>query len=65
MSKLPKGFTCRCGRYEEFSVYVYAHWNEELKFTCEKCGRVYAVYAGQARLTYTPDELIGEDSLSV
>lgn len=45
---MAKGFTCECGRYEEFGGYVAAHWNEELIFTCPKCGKRHSIYKGVA-----------------
>lgn len=46
-TKLPKGFKCKCGKSHRFALYVYAHWNDELKFSCE-CGRVYRICCGEA-----------------
>ena len=45
---LPKGFKCGCKQEHRFPLYVYAHWDEELKFTCDKCQRVYLIYHGRA-----------------
>lgn len=47
MSDLTKGFTCECGKYEKYSVYVYAHWDVKLIFTCE-CGIKYSIIKGRA-----------------
>lgn len=51
MSKkeMPKGFNCKnpkCKKWDDFGVYVYAHWNEELIHTCE-CGQQHRVKAGK------------------
>jgi hypothetical protein len=35
-SKLAKGYVCSCGHREKFTVYVLAHWDDELVHTCEK-----------------------------
>ena len=48
---LAKGFTCKCGKYHAFSVYVYAHWQETLIYTCPKCGERYEVCEGIASIT--------------
>lgn len=48
-STKPKGFTCKgCGTEHVFPLYVYAHWNESLLFTCPKCSLQYNVRAGVA-----------------
>lgn len=47
---LPKGFTCVCGEYHKFPVYVFAHWQERLIYTCKKCGACYGVLGGRARI---------------
>jgi hypothetical protein len=46
---MTKGFTCECGKYHEFGVWVVAHWREPLTHTCE-CGRVHHVRLGVAVL---------------
>lgn len=48
--KVKKGFTCKCGRYEEFGLYVAAHWDEQLIFTCPDCEKRYKVLRGIAKL---------------
>ena len=45
--ELPKGFECRCGKFNEFPAYVFAHWREDLVFTCA-CGRTYGIMQGRA-----------------
>jgi hypothetical protein len=45
---LPKGFTCRCGVFNEYPVYLFAHWDEELVFTCD-CKRAYVILQGEAQ----------------
>jgi len=47
--RLKKGFTCKCGQYEEFGLYVAAHWDEVLIFTCPSCQRQYKVLRGVVR----------------
>jgi hypothetical protein len=43
---LRKGFKCQaCGKYERFALYVYAHWDEVLTYTCD-CGQAYSIQAG-------------------
>jgi hypothetical protein len=44
---LPKGWQCDCGVYNKFPLYVYAHWDTPLMFTCI-CGRGYEVLHGIA-----------------
>lgn len=45
----PKGVTCKCGEFTPFSMWVYAHWQERLTFTCPGCGAGYSPYAGVAK----------------
>jgi hypothetical protein len=45
---LAKGFTCVCGEYHAYSVYVYAHWDFSLSFICPKCNRKYVIMRGIA-----------------
>lgn len=45
MSKLPLGYTCKCGVENRFHIYVYAHWDTQLEHTCE-CGRKNKVLRG-------------------
>ena len=45
---LPKGIDCECGEHSAFSVWVYAHWDEDLIFTCDKCKKKYALKRGVA-----------------
>ena len=49
MTELPKGFTCDCGREEEYPSWVFAHWNEALVCTCEDCGQKWSIFRGLAR----------------
>lgn len=47
MSKLAKGYTCpQCNTENEFPVYVYGHWHEELTHTCD-CGAKNDILAGK------------------
>lgn len=43
------GYTCKCGKYHKFPVYVIAHWDIELVHTCD-CGRKYSILCGIAEL---------------
>lgn len=49
--QLPKGFVCRCGKQHRFSLWVYAHFDEQLEFTCPDCGCKFNVWQGVATLT--------------
>ena len=40
----PKGVLCKCGHFEKFSLWVYAHQNVEIAFECPACGKKYIVY---------------------
>jgi len=44
--ELTKGFKCKCGRFEKFPTYIYAHWNDVLTFECPDCKRQYQVLTG-------------------
>jgi transcription elongation factor Elf1 len=47
---LAKGFTCTsCGREQLYSPYVYAHWDEKLRYTCS-CGERHTIQHGRAVL---------------
>jgi len=41
-----KFYTCKCGRKNEFGVWVVAHWNDQLVHSCE-CGRKNQVLRGR------------------
>ena len=45
MEKLAEGFDCECGKYNAYSMYIYAHWDTEFIFTCE-CGKRYDICMG-------------------
>lgn len=45
-----RGFTCKCGEFHTFGVYVAAHSTETLIHTCEKCGRQHEVKNYRVRL---------------
>lgn len=47
---MEKGFTCECGKFHEFGVWVAAHWRERLVHTCDSCGNVHSVCMGYATL---------------
>lgn len=46
-SNLVKGFKCECENFCGFSLWVYAHWDIALKYTCY-CGRKYFIRRGEA-----------------
>jgi len=50
MSDLEKGYTCECGKFHEYPVYVYAHWGIELAHTCDECKRKHMILEGLATL---------------
>jgi hypothetical protein len=33
-----EGVLCKCGKFTEFALYVYAHWGIKLVFVCQECG---------------------------
>lgn len=41
-------FKCECGETHVYPAYVYAHWNEEMLFTCPKCKVQYSIIQGIA-----------------
>lgn len=45
-----KGFTCECGTYHEFPMYVFAHWRNIILHTCEECGAKHEVICGSVTL---------------
>ncbi len=45
--ELAKGWTCKCGHFNPFGVWVYAHWKETLKGTCGGCKQSVMVRAGK------------------
>ena len=46
--KLPKGFVCtKCDKFNEFTGYVYAHYDDMLTHTCE-CGAKHDIIRGRA-----------------
>lgn len=53
----PKGFTCKCGAYHAFGVYVIAHWDLQLIHTCSKCKRSHHVRQGKATPIAKRDEV--------
>lgn len=56
-----RGVTCSCGHYEPFSVYVHAHWDERLTYTCDKCQAVYNVRAGRVTPVRKPPRKTRKD----
>lgn len=49
VNKRSSGYTCKCGRENPFTAYVFAHWDQEVTHVCE-CGLRWAIYAGEAEL---------------
>ena len=49
MSDKPEGVKCACGEFTPFHVWVYAHWNQRIEFTCPKCKAKYSVLRGKKR----------------
>jgi len=39
-------YTCKCGRVNEFGIWVMAHWDIRLVGTCE-CGRKNEILRGR------------------
>ena len=46
---IPKGYTCECGKFHKYPMYVYAHWRDVLVHACD-CGRKYNIVCGSAEL---------------
>jgi uncharacterized Zn-finger protein len=44
----PKGFACQCGKEHVYPPYVFAHWDEQLFFTCPGCAQKYKIIRGRA-----------------
>lgn len=45
----PKGFNCTlCGKFHEFTAYVFAHWTTKLYHRCDKCLVVHMLQCGVA-----------------
>ena len=43
IKETPKGFTCSaCGRFHEYTAYVYAHCEIDLEHTCG-CGAKHTI----------------------
>jgi len=47
---MEKGFTCECGKFHEFGVWVAAHWDMPLVHTCDSCGAKHNVLRGMVSL---------------
>ncbi len=59
MSEMPQGFECStCHDYHKFPGYVYAHWDEELIFSCPNpyCGERHVVIRGTATPEYAYEQ---------
>jgi len=54
LAKETKGVHCECGKFEPFTAYVYAHWRDQLTFTCSTCGRKYNIVCGTTELIHVP-----------
>jgi transcription elongation factor Elf1 len=48
-SGMTKSFACACGKVHVLGVYVFAHYNDALVHTCEKCGRKNIIKSGVAQ----------------
>lgn len=47
----PDGINCgKCQTWMPFSMWVYAHWHEELFSTCPKCSTRHSVKQGVAKV---------------
>jgi hypothetical protein len=46
----PSGFTCECGTFHIFGVYVATHWRECLVHTCDVCKAEHDVQCGVVTL---------------
>lgn len=47
---LPKGYRCpnpTCGRWEDFHVWVFAHWDEILTHHCDDCKWMHWLLRGR------------------
>ena len=45
---LPKGFNCgECSTFHRFSAWVYAHWDIRITASCQLCGSVNHIEAGE------------------
>ncbi len=45
--KMQPGYTCLCGEYHGFGMWVAAHWHEVLTNTCGACNRTNTLKEGQ------------------
>lgn len=49
---LPRGFRCsKCDKWHSFPVWVFAHWDDALQHTCDRCETVHDLKAGRATRT--------------
>jgi len=48
--EVPKGFTCECGTFHRYGLYVYAHWRDVLVHVCSKCGAMHHIIMGHVTL---------------
>ncbi|MBI6883039.1 hypothetical protein [Pseudomonas putida] len=50
---LPNGFNCvQCNHFAEFSMWVYAQWDEKLTSTCTKCSTIHTLFRGIAKRSH-------------
>jgi hypothetical protein len=50
MRKIPKDFTCECGKVHPFGFYVAAHADIKLTHTCDNCGAQHSILGYCVRL---------------
>jgi hypothetical protein len=53
---MSKGFTCECGQYHAFPMYVFAHAHVPLVHTCKYCGRKHEMQNLEVWLIEEPNE---------
>lgn len=46
MSK-PTHIVCKCGEENRLSLWVFAHWHEEISFTCQQCQNKVTLFRGE------------------
>lgn len=64
--ELRKGYKCPyCQKYNEFSVWVFAHWDIEITHTCD-CEKVIPLKNGEvifSELEFYPEDLDGDQAI--
>jgi hypothetical protein len=48
-----KGFTCECGKRNDFPSYVADHWEVKLLYDCS-CERQFVLYRGTIKVVSRP-----------